>query len=706
MASTRSGLLLAIVICLVDIMLGGSDQMANLFLLCSPFIDGHAVKVAVVADPQAIVLSLTILFIMMQITCIRLTLVLLLIVCDMSVCLRLDEFFSSQQLMDRTSLSLAPKSLALEAAKFYTDLYMRRSFHLSILPFKPNLVIFLGDHFDGGPFLSDQESKTEYMECNFSNNRPSEGIVTLADQVINKSTRFRYLGSIVQSDGDIDGDIISRIQVGWLKWRNASGLLCDRKVPLKLKGKFYKMVVRPAMLYGAECWPLKEKHNSKLSVAEMRMLRWMSGFTLRDRIRNEHIREKVGVAPVEDKIRESRLRWFGHVKRRPPDDPVRKVEVLDLTYVKKGRGRPKKTWWMESFSRFKHIFGLEEHGRYSDILVYYLCGNHDIGYSSFHAQHPEVIDRYEKEFGARNYHFSAGKVNFIVVDAQTLDGPKQEKETSVSWQFIKNISTANMSRPRVLLTHIPLYRPDDSPCGSYRSSGVINQRVSYVGHDQGIRYQNYLTKETSDRLLYLIKPSLVLSGHDHDQCTVTHSTQFGSVVETLICEGYWESIARYLCQFVVTLLLLFIWPTNGFAILGQFMSFVSSVRRKWANMKEKVDEEDCEYDMIWDSEGSMHLIKKNKTVPAAYSNVRVTGRGNAVLRSSAKKQSAQEQEQSISVEMNTDMNSEKTGKTRQNRSMMIRFVLRLIRVLRLTIIIAAVNVPLYMMLLFKDWIDR
>ncbi|PKU81295.1 ataxia telangiectasia mutated family protein [Dendrobium catenatum] len=187
-------------------------------------------------------------------------------------------------------------------------------------------------------------SKTEYMECNFSSNRPSEGIVTLGDQVINKSTRFRYLGSIVQSDGEIDGDIISRIQVGWLKWRNASGLLCDRNVPLKLKGKFYKMVVRSAMLYGAECWPLKEKHNTKLSVAEMRMLRWMSGFTLRDRIRNEHIREKVGVAPVEDKIRESRLRWFGHIKRRPCDDPVRRVEVLDLTYVKKGRGRPKKTW--------------------------------------------------------------------------------------------------------------------------------------------------------------------------------------------------------------------------------------------------------------------------------------------------------------------------------------------------------------------------
>ncbi|PKU86367.1 hypothetical protein MA16_Dca019912 [Dendrobium catenatum] len=45
------------------------------------------------------------------------------------------------------------------------------------------------------------------------------------------------------------------------------------KSPLKLKGKFYKMVVRLAMLYDAECCPLKKKHNIKLSVAEKRMLR-------------------------------------------------------------------------------------------------------------------------------------------------------------------------------------------------------------------------------------------------------------------------------------------------------------------------------------------------------------------------------------------------------------------------------------------------
>ena len=62
-----------------------------------------------------------------------------------------------QQLMDKTSLGLAPKSLALEIAQFYADLFMRRAFFSSIMPFKPDVILFLGDYFDGGPYLSDEE---------------------------------------------------------------------------------------------------------------------------------------------------------------------------------------------------------------------------------------------------------------------------------------------------------------------------------------------------------------------------------------------------------------------------------------------------------------------------------------------------------------------------------------------------------------------
>lgn len=48
----------------------------------------------------------------------------------------------------------------------------------------------------------------------------------------------------------------------------------------------------------------------KMSVVEMRTVRWMSGTTLNDRINNENIRDKLGIAPLEDKMRENRLRWL------------------------------------------------------------------------------------------------------------------------------------------------------------------------------------------------------------------------------------------------------------------------------------------------------------------------------------------------------------------------------------------------------------
>ena len=54
----------------------------------------------------------------------------------------------------------------------------------------------------------------------------------------------------------------------------------------------------------------------------MRMLHWMCGNRGRDKVRNEDIRTKIDVASIEEKIRENRLRWFGHVRRRPTDSPI------------------------------------------------------------------------------------------------------------------------------------------------------------------------------------------------------------------------------------------------------------------------------------------------------------------------------------------------------------------------------------------------
>ncbi|XP_018631867.2 uncharacterized protein [Nicotiana tomentosiformis] len=167
--------------------------------------------------------------------------------------------------------------------------------------------------------------------------------VKLDTQVIPKIGNFKYLGSIIQGNGEIDKDVTHRIGAGWMKWRLTSNVLYDKNMPLRLKGKFYKVAVRPIMLYEAECWTIKNSHTQKLKVAEMRMLRWMCGHTRLEKIRNEVIREKVGVAPVVDNMQEARLKCFRHVKRRRIEAPVRRCERLASVDRRRGKGRPKKS---------------------------------------------------------------------------------------------------------------------------------------------------------------------------------------------------------------------------------------------------------------------------------------------------------------------------------------------------------------------------
>ncbi|GJV91044.1 ataxia telangiectasia mutated family protein [Tanacetum coccineum] len=101
--------------------------------------------------------------------------------------------------------------------------------------------------------------KTEYLRCNFNRNDSDQNEeIRIGDHILEPKESFRYLGSVMHKSKRIEDDVTHRIQVGWLKWRAATRILYDKNVPLKLKGKFYRVAIRSAMLYGSECWPLKK----------------------------------------------------------------------------------------------------------------------------------------------------------------------------------------------------------------------------------------------------------------------------------------------------------------------------------------------------------------------------------------------------------------------------------------------------------------
>ena len=84
--------------------------------------------------------------------------------------------------------------------------------------------------------------------------------------------------------------------------------------------------------------------SQRKNLATLMKMKPKSGHTRMDRVRNDEIRDRLGVAPIEEKLVQYRLRWFGHVQRRPSEAPVRCGVLSRDTNVKRGRGRPKLTW--------------------------------------------------------------------------------------------------------------------------------------------------------------------------------------------------------------------------------------------------------------------------------------------------------------------------------------------------------------------------
>ena len=105
------------------------------------------------------------------------------------------------------------------------------------------------------------------------------------------------------SQGGCEHVILKRIQTGWLKFRELSGLLIGKGMSVKSKGIIYTTCIRPAMLYGSETWPTKIEDIRKMQRSEMRMLRWMTGVSLSERKSNECVRSMLAIDDVAEVMR-------------------------------------------------------------------------------------------------------------------------------------------------------------------------------------------------------------------------------------------------------------------------------------------------------------------------------------------------------------------------------------------------------------------
>ena len=131
--------------------------------------------------------------------------------------------------------------------------------------------------------------------------------------------------------------------VQWNKFRQLVPLLTNKDVSLIMRGRLYSSCVRSSMLHGSETWPVRKENVVALQPAEMRMVRWMCGVKLKDRLPSKELRERLGVDDIALILQQNRLCWYGHVLRIDDDDWVKKCMEYEVE-GSRPRGRPKKTW--------------------------------------------------------------------------------------------------------------------------------------------------------------------------------------------------------------------------------------------------------------------------------------------------------------------------------------------------------------------------
>lgn len=195
-------------------------------------------------------------------------------------------------------------------------------------------------------------------------------------------------------------------------------------------------------------------------------------------------------------------------RRLKPDAIVFLGDLMDG-----GRNWEDDAWELE-FQRYRRIFPISP----SVVQMENLPGNHDIGCMKDII--PHSYERFEEHFGSANQVYSLGGVSLVTLDTNALMDTARPSIHGPARELLNNISShRDKYGPIILFSHIPLHRPENSPCGFERES---SKSLSWV---YGHQYITEVDVALSNEILEKLKPTYIFSGDDHDYCKFTH--EFG-----------------------------------------------------------------------------------------------------------------------------------------------------------------------------------
>jgi len=89
-------------------------------------------------------------------------------------------------------------------------------------------------------------------------------------------------------------------------------LLTSKDISLTVRGRLHSSCVRSSMLHGCETWPVRKENEAALQRAEMRIVRWMCGVKLQDRVPSKELRGRHNLSTT---VKQVAMVWACVAKR-------------------------------------------------------------------------------------------------------------------------------------------------------------------------------------------------------------------------------------------------------------------------------------------------------------------------------------------------------------------------------------------------------
>lgn len=156
---------------------------------------------------------------------------------------------------------------------------------------------------------------------------------------------YIYLGHAIKIGKENQtAEIKRRIRLAWVGFGKMNYIFRNCSIPINLKRKVFDTCILPIATYGLETMAMTRKTANQLRVMQRAMERAMLGISLRDRQRNEDIRQRTRVVDVIERFAELKWQWVGHVARQDQAKWTAKLTHWRPRQTKRNAGRPQKRW--------------------------------------------------------------------------------------------------------------------------------------------------------------------------------------------------------------------------------------------------------------------------------------------------------------------------------------------------------------------------